>query len=163
MNIIIDGYNMIRQIPSLQQEENRSLESGRTALVELVGSYRETRGFPVTVVFDGKSGLSESDFREVSAGVEIIYSGRGRTADDVIKRIIGNLGESVVLVSADRELVNLAISCGAGTISPSGFMRKIEAALSGEPSFHQAPAKGRGSSHRLKKKIRRSVGKTFKL
>ena len=57
LEIIIDGYNLIRQSSSLKRLDAQDLEQGREALLERLIAYRQVRGHPITVVFDGWGGV----------------------------------------------------------------------------------------------------------
>ena len=50
LEIIIDGYNLIRQSRSLRRLDAQSLEQGREALLERLIAYHQVRGHPITVV-----------------------------------------------------------------------------------------------------------------
>jgi predicted RNA-binding protein with PIN domain len=41
VHIVIDGYNLIRQSPTLSAIEHRSLEEGREALLQRLVSYKK--------------------------------------------------------------------------------------------------------------------------
>ncbi|MBF0121892.1 MAG: NYN domain-containing protein [Candidatus Omnitrophica bacterium] len=118
-HFLIDGYNVIRQISSL---DDKSLEGGRAWLVRFIqdngpqGSLRN----PVTVVFDGQEGISFSDF---PSGVKVVFS-RGESADDVIKRLIeeSSTPRDIVLVTDDRDLLYFCRTLGAEIWSVDRFL-----------------------------------------
>ena len=68
MNIIIDGYNFIRQT-DLRRFENVSLENGRKELIRRLAIYKRAKAHKITVVFDGVLGGSFSEERDRSAGI----------------------------------------------------------------------------------------------
>jgi len=124
MRIIVDGYNFIRQT-DLRRFENISLERGRNELIKRLSVYRKAKGHKITVVFDGILGESLSEQRDRSAGVSIIYSRRGETADEVIKRIIGNSSEELLIVSSDREIAISAERNGFTAVNSQTFAQKL--------------------------------------
>ena len=83
IHLVIDGYNLLGVRGGLRGD----IEARREALIrELVG-YRQRKGYPLTVVFDGwRSGhpVEHGEWRE---GIEVIFSRQGETADTVIKRL----------------------------------------------------------------------------
>ena len=118
-HFLVDGYNVIRQIPSLDE---KSLEDGRAWLIRFIQDNRP-QGSPrnsVTVVFDGQEGISFPDF---SAGVHVVFS-RGESADDVIKRSVEEAPSprDIVLVTDDRDLLYFCRTLGAEIWSVSRFL-----------------------------------------
>jgi predicted RNA-binding protein with PIN domain len=169
LNLIIDGYNLIRQSPYLQAMEARELEAGREALLASLAAYRQSRPqHKITVVFDGweKGGLRES--RDRRAGMTIIFSRRGEKADEVIKRLLEKERSRAVVVSSDRELQDYADRVGAAWISAPQFEAShLRGAAAGgdepeeEPSVQKAPKKG--PAHRSPKRQRQRQQRLKKL
>ena len=106
MHIIIDGYNMIRQSDALRRYERLSLEAGRNALIRSVSHYKKQRGHKVTVVFDGWQGGPVEEERAKLSGIDIIYSRKGEKADEVIKRMVQERAEEIVVVTSDRGIAD---------------------------------------------------------
>ncbi len=126
MHIIIDGYNLIRQSDSLRRMERLSLEAGRDELIRRVATYRRSRGHRVTVVFDGWMTGPAHEERHRRDGVHIVYSGRGETADEVIRRMArAERGAEVIVVSSDREVAEGAMKAGGVAISSPEFERRM--------------------------------------
>lgn len=160
MRIIVDGYNFIRQT-DLRRFENISLEKGRSELIKRLSSYKKAKGHKLTVVFDGVLGGSPSQERDRMGGISIIYSRRGETADEVIKRIIGNSSEKLLVVSSDREIASSAERRGFTAVNSQTFAQKItEAEFSSfthsvgkEDDYHLKKEK-KGPSRRIPKRKR---------
>ena len=126
MHIIIDGYNLIRQSDTLRRVERLSLEAGRDELIRRVAAYRRARGHRVTVVFDGWMTGPAREERHRRDGVHIIYSGRGETADEVIRRMArAERGAEIVVVSSDREVAEGAMKAGGVAVSSPEFERRM--------------------------------------
>ena len=126
MHIIIDGYNLIRQSASLKRLERFSLERGRNELIRRVAGYRKLRDHRMTVVFDGWITGSPEEERLREDGVYIIYSKRGETADEVIKRMaIAGRGSEIIVVSSDRDVANSAVKAGGVAISSPEFEERM--------------------------------------
>lgn len=146
MRIIVDGYNYIRQT-DLKRLENISLERGRNELIKRLSAYRKAKGHKITVVFDGILGESLSEQRDRSAGVSIIYSRRGETADEVIKRIIGSSSEELLIVSSDREIALSAERNGFTAVNSQTFAQKLA-----DADFRAVTHSfGKGDDYNLKK------------
>lgn len=144
-HVIVDGYNVIRQLPALADRERRSLEEGRRALLDRLAGYRRAAGHRITVVFDGvmKGGFEETRTRE--RGVEVVYTPRGTTADETIVRLARDSSRgAVVVVTADREVARQATRRGAAVVSPAAFESRLEAPPPAAPAAGAAdPAEGR--------------------
>lgn len=105
--ILVDGYNVIRNLPGLMAAERSSLHDGRETLLKQIASrYRHTP-HRVIVVFDG-DGPAET--RQALPGLprgQVIYSRRGESADSVIQRLSAEeraAGAECVAVSDDFEV-----------------------------------------------------------
>ena len=100
IHLIIDGYNLL----GVQGGLTGDVEARREALIRNLAGYRQRKGFPLTVVFDGwRSGypVEQSQWRE---GIEVVYSRQGEQADAVIKRLAERYGSDAAIVSSDREI-----------------------------------------------------------
>jgi predicted RNA-binding protein with PIN domain len=102
--ILIDGYNVIRNLPALLAAERLSLRHGREALLaQVVARYRHTP-HRIVVVFDG-DGPAETThpIPRMSRG-QVVFTRRGELADTVIQRMVAaeqERGANVVAVSDD--------------------------------------------------------------
>ena len=128
MHIIIDGYNMIRQSDTLRRYEKLSLEAGRDALARSVSHYKKQRGHKVTVVFDGWQGGPVDEERDKLSGIDVIYSRKGEKADEVIKRMVQDRSEEVVVVTSDRDIADFVSRRGGTAISSQDFDELMERA-----------------------------------
>ena len=174
VHVIVDGYNVIRQSTTLRAEEELSLEHGREALVEKLRQYKRIKRHRITIVFDGADKVTLAEEKTQQKGIKIIYSGQGRTADSVIRRICRDQGENVVVVTSDGELGSYAESCGSVVMAAEEFEAKVEMSsyvnlkgLEGEDEGEGwSPAKGkskRGPAKRPSKKERKRRQKWKKL
>lgn len=120
MQIIVDGYNFIGRQEGLRGD----LEKKRRLLIEQLSVYRRIKNFPVTVVFDGGD-LGEA--RERIGGVEVIFSGRGTSADDVICRMAEEFREGCTVASSDREVQRRVRSAGGIAIYSGEFEARLNA------------------------------------
>lgn len=165
-HIIVDGYNLIRQIPQLTQAESHSLEAGRKKLIQLLGRYHKLKSHRITVVFDGASGLGEFAPVYREAGVGICFSPAGQSADDVIHRLCRETKSGLIVVSSDRGVTDFATNCGHVCLDSVAFFKKITLATennslvdqlkSGKTRPHKRwSTKKRGPSKRLPKSERR--------
>lgn len=138
MHIIIDGYNLIRQSPSLSRLERISLEEGRKGLIRRLSAYRKIRGNRITVVFDGWIDGASRETRLKEGGLQIVYSRRGERADEVIKRMARKRGEEIVVVTSDRDVADGAVRSGQVALASADFEMRMaldEIAPTGQDDF----------------------------
>ncbi|OPY09892.1 MAG: YacP-like NYN domain protein [Syntrophaceae bacterium PtaB.Bin095] len=178
MHLIIDGYNLIRQSDAFRQSEKVSLEEGRHALLRSLSQYRKRTGHRITVVFDAWVSGSPEVERDRYGSIAILYSQRGRTADDLIKRIVQERREALVVVTSDREIADFAARRGVPAVSSPDFEARLLEAATGaaRPAGNAVPdrngvredrepssvgTKKKGPSRRLSKK-QRAVQSAFR-
>jgi hypothetical protein len=178
MHIIIDGYNLIRQSDALRRHERLSLEAGRNALAKSVSHYRKQKGHKVTIVFDGWQGGPVEEERDKLSGIDIIYSRKGEKADEVIKRMVQERAEEVVVVTSDRDIADYVSRRGGTAISSQefdGLMGRAKNAMTGNARHEEerldkededattARAKKKGPSRRLSRRKKSAMEKMRKL
>jgi predicted RNA-binding protein with PIN domain len=125
MHLIIDGYNLLGARGWIGRATGSDAESARERLLQELAIYRQRKGHPITVVFDGwQQGLG-TERREHRAGVEAVYSRRGERADQVIQRLAEEFGRDCAVVSSDREVMDFAKARGAFVIAAREFEARL--------------------------------------
>ncbi|HEX8032460.1 MAG TPA: NYN domain-containing protein [Ktedonobacterales bacterium] len=140
--ILIDGYNVIRNIPALAAAERLSLRDGREALLaQVVARYRHTP-HRVVVVFDGDGPVETTQpIPRMSRG-QIIFTRRGELADAVIQRLAAagcERAADVVVASNDLE-VRMSVEQHGGS---SARVDALAARLNEPPAFQRRLAQHR--------------------
>ena len=163
MELIIDGYNMIGTDHRLRGP----LEHQRNWLIQQLSKYRKTKGFAVTVVFDGWRSGRINEVEEKQDGVTVLYSRQGEKADDVIVRIAHKKGSGCVVVTSDREIRNAVEKFGAVPIYSgefAGILRELDRPFH-EEDFDESNATsfGKGNPSRLSKSEKRRQERLRKL
>ncbi len=139
-HIIVDGYNMIRRLHRFLLAESAGLSAGREALLMALEEFGARHGHAITVVFDGAGrplfGDAGLPSYERFAGVDVVFSGRGQSADEVISKLIalerkqGLSGDApphdLLLVTDDFGLRDEAIRRGAFVRSPVELLEAME-------------------------------------
>jgi predicted RNA-binding protein with PIN domain len=123
-HLVADGYNVTKTgFPTL------TLEDQRQRLVAGLGSLAARTGAEVTCVFDGADGAAPA-IGGVPRQVRVLFSAQGEIADDLIRRIVRAEppGRPVVVVTADREVVEDVRRAGAYTVSPLALLRRLDRA-----------------------------------
>jgi len=172
LHIVIDGYNLIRQSPSLSLLDRDSLEEGRTALLERLVSYRRFKGHSVTVVFDATHAQGMGGNKSRWKGIDVVFSLPGELADTVIKRIAAREGQRAVVVTSDKELAGFAARQGAATLESQEFEARMRLAryafadadgIEDEEPRWEPTTKKKGPARRRSKSERKKRVKTKKL
>lgn len=139
--LLIDAFNVLHAQWCLPREE-RGLDV--PGLVRLIGRSRYA-GRRVRVVCDGRPGpqWARSGLLETQCGMtwtrvgraEVVFSGRGREADDVIEEVLERTRDlTIMVVSSDRRLVRAAGRAGADRVGNGAFLKQLSAdARTGEP------------------------------
>jgi len=169
--VIVDGYNLLHVFPQLSVRREELLENARNRLIEKLSRYKRQKNVSVAIVFDGWKGGMPTQNQEIIKGIKIIYSKLGEKADEVIKHIIANSSEEVIVVSSDREIRDFAEKHNTVSVSSSEFEKKIEEALFYQMKGYdeedyeerEISTKKRGNPKKLSKAERKKRAKTKKL
>lgn len=103
MELLIDGYNLFKQVAGAQFLSSAQIKSYITTLFK----YAEKKRLQTLLIFDG--GLQPYPMYEQHGLLHIVYVGKHKTADDTIKHTIEeNCSKDILLVSSDRELNRIA-------------------------------------------------------
>jgi predicted RNA-binding protein with PIN domain len=115
---LIDGYNLLHQIPELTQE-TLDLEGRREHLINRLISMTAGRGNKITVVFDGPRSTGSSEQRP---GLKVIFA--APSADHYMRYVIAANTDrrDLVIVSSDRkDIGNYARICGIEWMTSTEF------------------------------------------
>ena len=129
--ILVDGYSLLHAWPELAPHEARHSPAARDALVHVLGLYSDAVGTPVTVVFDGGGHRGGRSANESNDAVEILFSRRGQTADQIIERVTHRMkpfGE-VLAVTDDYAERDTVIAMGGFASSCEQFIQTAQNAL----------------------------------
>jgi hypothetical protein len=131
--ILVDGYSVLHAWPRFATRKARqaSLEQRREKLVKLLRQYADHGRRRVTVVFDGYAAKHKPEAPEPIHGVEVLFSEKGRTADDLIERLVGQSepGAGILVVTSDNMVRRTVESLGAQSMSAEIFEGEVDAAL----------------------------------
>lgn len=119
--VIVDGYNVIRQVARYIEPASKDLEMARVRLIEDLISWRAMSGGDAIVVFDGSSRFEAQGEKEVH-GVTVMFSRKGETADTVIERLsremAGKGGDNVHVVTSDYATQKTVFRTGVLRMTP---------------------------------------------
>ncbi len=126
-DILVDGYNVIKNSASFASVEVRNQAAAREALItQLVSRYRHTP-HRVIVVFDG-DGASEQVSHD--RRICIIFSRHSETADSVIARLAAeahHAGREVEMYSNDGEVQRAVTQQGGEAHTTGQLMKQLNA------------------------------------
>ncbi len=116
MQIIIDGYNLIKQLFNVSKVS----EKKRDTYVQQLINKAQSKGHTLVIVFDG--GSYGFPTREKQGRHLVMYSGYRESADDVIKKYASdNRHLELLVVTSDREIRNFVHNLGMQTLDSPSF------------------------------------------
>ena len=123
LHFLLDGYNIIKQIPELAPKK---LEEGRLSLVRLIETHQPQGSLHnnVTIVFDGQPGI----WGKVSSSrVKVIFT-ETESADDKIKSLVedSSFKKNIVVVTDDKDIKFAVRRMGATVIGVQEFWSRIQ-------------------------------------
>ncbi|GAV23129.1 NYN domain-containing protein [Carboxydothermus pertinax] len=128
--VLVDGYNLLFNWPELNRlKEETSLEHAREVLKERLINYRALTGREIILVYDAH--LQKESRREIlDAGITIVFTESGETADQFIERKVQELvpNNRVFVATQDELQQKLIFGYGAFRIP----IRELLAELSEE-------------------------------
>ncbi|GIF86974.1 RNA-binding protein [Catellatospora chokoriensis] len=119
-HLVVDGYNVTKR-----GFAEMSLEQQRNRLVSGMGGVAAQTGAEVTVVFDGAERVH--GLPAPPRGVRVLFSRKGETADEVIRRLVRAEppGRPIVVVSSDREVADGVRRHGAYPMNSESLVRRL--------------------------------------
>lgn len=139
--LIIDGYSLLHRDEAYKALLSRDLFLARKAVQRDLSALTGVVAGHVTVVFDGRSGQSES--ANEWPDLEVVYSPGHMTADSHIERMVQEAEnpDRILVVTSDRRERETIMAAGAQSMSCGEFL-----------SWSRAEAE------RLRRKIKRGPG-----
>lgn len=145
MNIIIDAYNIIKQIFS----KDRISERERSWFLSRLAEYANKKKHTIYIVFDG--GPYERPTVEKRGTITRVYSGRHKSADEVIKMYIEEqVLKPLLIVTTDRQVNIFAARHNVPSIDSLDFYGLMNEEKTARPV--QGLQKAPGEAHKLHEK-----------
>jgi predicted RNA-binding protein with PIN domain len=131
LRILVDGYSLLHHWPELAPGRARHSVQARDELIHWLTQYRDAVGTSITVVFDGTNAPKGTSKHPSSREMEVLYSPRGKTADETIERAAHRLLSygDVLVVTDDRLERETVIALGGHAQSCEQFIRAVTGAL----------------------------------
>jgi predicted RNA-binding protein with PIN domain len=128
MHWLVDGHNLIGQMPNLRLSDPNDEEK----LLEYLRRYRARTGHQLTVVFDAGQSYQPAETKK-RGGITIQYAPHGRTADQLIIRRLRRVKnpQGTMVVSSDRAIRQAARQVGVRVVTAQEFGQQLLALTSG--------------------------------
>jgi predicted RNA-binding protein with PIN domain len=126
--VIVDGYNVIYTDDALRRHACKDLEGARGRLIDRLCSYVKSRRIRMTVVFDGRGGLTDSEV-VVPAKLQVLFSAGGQSADDVIVKTVlesGNPRQFLVVTSDQADIGSRLRPAGCQVMGSKRFLERVD-------------------------------------
>jgi predicted RNA-binding protein with PIN domain len=124
--IIIDGWNLIWQIPEISKYIPDNLAQARASLNQRIKSYYQQKKVFLKIIYDGKSGIV-GDTKGTSR-IDIRFSKDPEKADHLIINFLRREKRAAdwTVVTSDCELSMRIKNTGAKVISSEAFLSRIK-------------------------------------
>ncbi|MCX8022376.1 MAG: NYN domain-containing protein [Syntrophorhabdaceae bacterium] len=161
-HIVIDGYNYLNKIRHTPIDASSSIDILRKAILDRLARYKKKKHIKFTVVFDAYNSPFLTRQRENYMGIDVIYSKKEETADDIIIDMIRGRPSRLIVVTSDRKIIDEAKLKGVTFLTPSRFDVLMEEEK-GHPLYgkdeeeDERREKKKGNPRRLPKKIRKAI------
>ena len=131
VRILVDGYSLLHNWPELARGKPRHSAAARDELICILTLYRDAVGTPITIFFDGSGTVRNAPGEESSPDLEVLYSGAGQTADDMIERVAYRMSEfgEVMAVTDDFAERDTVINFGGSASSCFNFIITVQNTL----------------------------------
>lgn len=131
VRILVDGYSLLHNWPELAPGRERHTAAARDALIRQLTLYQDATGTPVTVFFDGTGPPAGKPIASDSTEIEVLYSRKGQTADQMIERAAHRFAAygEILAVTDDQAERETVISLGGSAVSCCNFISEVENAL----------------------------------
>jgi predicted RNA-binding protein with PIN domain len=130
--LLVDGHSVIFAWPELRALHVRRMAAAREALAKALTDYQDQSGVRVVLVFDGRGAKAQEEGSP--GGIQIFYAPVGRTADDLIERLVAKYAgvHRLTVATSDRLEQQTAISFGAAQCVSAEQLRGVLAAAAQE-------------------------------
>jgi len=126
--LILDGYNVIYKLPSLEASMEQSLNSARNALAVYMAKWKINNDptAKICIVFDGRDGIAPDGSNTGLHGINCVFTHTNEDADDRISLLLKNARDTknIYVISADNKVANSCRVYGARIKHPEFLEEK---------------------------------------
>jgi predicted RNA-binding protein with PIN domain len=122
MQWLIDGHNLIGQMPTLHLDD----PNDEAKLLEYLRRYRAKTGHGITVVFDSGLAYRPGETKK-QGGITIQFASHGQTADQIIMQRVRRVknSQAIMVVTSDRAIQQVAQQKGVRVLESAAFARQL--------------------------------------
>jgi hypothetical protein len=122
MQWLIDGHNLIGQMPNLRLDDPNDEEK----LLEYLRRYRARTGQRMTVVFDAGQGYHPAETRKLG-GLTVQFVSHSQTADQVIMQRVRRVKnpQELIVVTSDRAVQQAARQARVRVLTSPEFAQQL--------------------------------------
>ena len=126
--LVVDGYNIIFDWDELKAVAAENFDAARADLIRILCNYQGMRKCRVILVFDAYRVKGGTGGRDREAGVEIVYTKEGETADTYIEKLSYELGKEhrVKVATGDGLEQLIVLGHGAQRLSARELKWEVE-------------------------------------
>lgn len=127
---LVDGHSVIHAWPDLLHLHARRPRQARDELIRRLTAFQDAQAARIVLVFDGRGSRLAAEASE-PAGIQVVYSGRGASADSVIEKLVATHAAThdLTVVTADQAERAAVTALGAWWCHPDEFLRRTGSAL----------------------------------
>ncbi|MFN8456942.1 MAG: NYN domain-containing protein [Anaerolineae bacterium] len=131
MQWLIDGHNLIGQMPGLRLDD----PDDEAKLIDYLRRYCARTGHRLTVIFDAGAGYHLAETKK-QGGLTIQFAAQGQTADHLIQQRLARVNnpQAVMVVSSDQAVQQAARHARVRAIASAEFARQLLQTLTGSAS-----------------------------
>lgn len=125
--LIVDGYNVIGCWPEAERG-GWPLDACRDKLLHMLQDYSGYAGEEIVLVFDGYQSDRPLTTEEEQAGVRLVYTHHGETADSYIERLVAQTPRyrQVRVATSDGLEQSQVLSTGASRMTSRELLRELK-------------------------------------
>ena len=142
--LLVDGYNVINAWKEFAGLREENLEHAREILIGYIAEYAAFKGYHATVIFDAQEVQTEASLTR-QAGVDVVFTDEGETADSWIERRTYELAREhakVFVVTSDYAEQLHVLGVGAYRVSSREFHEDYKKAKKAIQEKMKQPASG---------------------
>ena len=126
--LLVDAHSVIFSWPELHEFHERNRLVAREELTRRLTAYQDATGVRVVAVFDGKGAHSNSE--KEPGGIQVFYSGGGKTADCIIERLTAKYAAEHEITAAtnDNLVAQTVTTFGGLAISVEALVKLLDEA-----------------------------------
>lgn len=122
--LLVDGYNIINDWPSLRETARHSLEDARIELIDILQEFQAYERIELILVFDAHMIKGGQERVEQLGGLKLVYTRENETADHYIERWSDGIEKNMRVIVATSDALQQTIVLGRGAVRMSA--RELE-------------------------------------